>query len=162
MGPPALWRDGRTLDPGAPVAAVLRDGDKVTLDPASPARPSSRSQAEVAEVRVVGGPAAGAVHRLGLGVHVIGSGPMCAIAAGDPALAPEAVTVRVTPEAITVERTWLPPGEAPQTQAQGTLGRRGRRAHRAHGRARGGRVRGPATARPRARRPPAHRAGRMA
>ncbi|TMR09291.1 FtsK/SpoIIIE domain-containing protein, partial [Nonomuraea zeae] len=72
-----------------------------------------------AEVRVVGGPAAGAVHRLGLGVHVIGSDPTCAMAADDPALAPEAVTVRVTPDAITVERTWQQPDEAPRLKLKG-------------------------------------------
>ncbi|MEV5889873.1 FtsK/SpoIIIE domain-containing protein [Nonomuraea fuscirosea] len=119
MGPPALWRDGRPLDPGAPVAAVLRDGDKITLDPHLARATLVAEPGGVAEVRVVGGPAAGAVHRLGLGVHVIGSDPMCAIAAGDPALAPEAVTVRVTPDAITVERAWLPPGEAPRLKLKG-------------------------------------------
>ncbi|MFC5826699.1 FtsK/SpoIIIE domain-containing protein [Nonomuraea insulae] len=119
MGPPALWRDGRPLDPHAPAAAVLRDGDKVTLDPYLARATVVEEPGGVAEVRVVGGPAAGAVHRLGLGVHVIGSDPMCAMAADDPALAPEAVTVRVTPEAITVERTWRPAGDAPRLKLKG-------------------------------------------
>ncbi|WP_211370677.1 hypothetical protein, partial [Nonomuraea turkmeniaca] len=30
---PVMWRDGRPLDPRAPATSVLRDGDKVTLDP---------------------------------------------------------------------------------------------------------------------------------
>ncbi|WP_043620906.1 FtsK/SpoIIIE domain-containing protein [Nonomuraea candida] len=119
MGPPALWRDGRPLDPGAPVAAVLRDGDKVTLDARLARATVVEEPGGVAEVRVVGGPAAGAVHRLGLGVHVIGSDPMCSVAVADPALAPEAATVRVTPEAITVERAWQPPGEAPKLKLKG-------------------------------------------
>ncbi|MGP4096162.1 FtsK/SpoIIIE domain-containing protein [Nonomuraea sp. KM90] len=119
MGPPVLWRDGRPLDPRTPAAAVLRDGDKVTLDPHLARATVVEEPGGVAEVRVVGGPAAGAVHRLGLGVHVIGSDPMCAMAADDPALAPEAVTVRVTPEAITVERAWRPRGEAPRIKLKG-------------------------------------------
>ncbi|MFG1698282.1 FtsK/SpoIIIE domain-containing protein [Nonomuraea sp. NPDC049309] len=119
MGPPVLWRDGRPLDPAARVTAVLRDGDKVTLD-ARLARATLIEEPDgVAEVRVVGGPAAGAVHRLGLGVHVIGSDPMCAMAVDDPALAPEAVTVRVRPESITVEPAWRPPEEAPRLKLKG-------------------------------------------
>src|SRR5690606_7640539 len=106
--PPAeaafLWHNGRPLDPRAPARAVLRDGDQVTLDAPLARTTIVEEPAGVAEVRVVGGPAAGAVHRLGLGAHVIGSDPRCAIAVADPALAPEAVVVRVTPDAITVER----------------------------------------------------------
>ncbi|NUR86896.1 MAG: cell division protein FtsK, partial [Nonomuraea sp.] len=103
VGEPELWRNGKTLDPRAPARSVLRDGDKVTLDPDLARATVSEEPGGVAEVRVVGGPAAGTVHRLGLGVHVIGSDPMCAIAVSDPALAPEAATIRVTPDAITVE-----------------------------------------------------------
>lgn len=103
-GPLVLWRNGRPLDPRAPARAVLRDGDKVTLDARLARATIVEEPAGVAEVRVVGGPAAGAVHRLGLGAHVIGADPLCAIAVADPELAPEAVTVRVTPDAITVER----------------------------------------------------------
>ncbi|GAA3242571.1 FtsK/SpoIIIE domain-containing protein [Nonomuraea helvata] len=116
---PVLWRDGRPLDPRAPAVAVLRDGDKVTLEPELARATVIEEPGGVAEVRVVGGPAAGTVHRLGLGVHVIGSDPMCAMSTADPALAPEAVTVRVTPEAITVERAWLPPDEAPKLKLKG-------------------------------------------
>ncbi|MFI6733808.1 FtsK/SpoIIIE domain-containing protein [Nonomuraea sp. NPDC050451] len=116
---PVLWRDGRPLDPRARATAVLRDGDKVTLDPALARETLIEEPGGVAEVRVVGGPAAGAVHRLGLGVHVIGSDPMCAITTADPALAPEAVTVRVTPDAITIERAWRQPGEAPRLKLKG-------------------------------------------
>ncbi|GAA2210596.1 hypothetical protein GCM10009850_060550 [Nonomuraea monospora] len=119
MGPPTLWRDGRPLDPLAPVTAVLRDGDKVTMEAHLARATIVAEPGGVAEVRVVGGPAAGAVHRLGLGAHVIGADPMCAVAVGDPALAPEAVTVRVTPEAITVERTWQPPADAPKLKLKG-------------------------------------------
>ncbi|MFI7127452.1 FtsK/SpoIIIE domain-containing protein [Nonomuraea sp. NPDC050153] len=116
---PVLWRDGRPLDPRAPATAVLRDGDKITLDPQLARATLIEEPGGVAEVRVVGGPAAGAVHRLGLGVHVIGSDPMCAMTTADPTLAPEAVTVRVTPDAITIERAWRPPDEAPKLKLKG-------------------------------------------
>ncbi|MFI7638579.1 FtsK/SpoIIIE domain-containing protein [Nonomuraea sp. NPDC049400] len=116
---PVVWRDGRPLDPRAPAVAVLRDGDKITLDPRLARATVVEEPGGVAEVRVVGGPAAGAVHRLGLGVHVIGSDPMCAMSTADPALAPEAVTVRVTPEAITIERAWRGPDEAPKLKLKG-------------------------------------------
>ncbi|MFI7222381.1 FtsK/SpoIIIE domain-containing protein [Nonomuraea angiospora] len=116
---PVLWRDGRPLDPRARATAVLRDGDKITLDPALARETLVEEPGGVAEVRVVGGPAAGAVHRLGLGVHVIGSDPMCAMTTADPALAPEAVTVRVTPDAITIERAWRQPDEAPRLKLKG-------------------------------------------
>ncbi|WP_246609324.1 FtsK/SpoIIIE domain-containing protein [Nonomuraea rhizosphaerae] len=98
----AMWRNGRPLDPRAPARAVLHDGDKVTLDPHLARSTITEEPGGVAEVRVVGGPAAGAVHRLGLGVHVIGSDPMCAITVADPTLAPEAAVLRVSPDAITV------------------------------------------------------------
>ncbi|MEW9546982.1 FtsK/SpoIIIE domain-containing protein [Nonomuraea sp. NPDC050783] len=116
---PVMWRDGRPLDPRARAASVLRDGDRVTLDPALARATLVEEPGGVAEVRVVGGPCAGAVHRLGLGAHVIGADPMCAIAVADPALAPEAVTVRVTPDAITAERTWREPDEAPKLKLKG-------------------------------------------
>ncbi|MEU6790602.1 FtsK/SpoIIIE domain-containing protein [Nonomuraea wenchangensis] len=116
---PVVWRDGRPLDPRARAASVLRDGDKITLDPRLARATVIEEPGGVAEVRVVGGPGAGTVHRLGLGAHVIGADPTCAIAVPDPALAPEAVTVRVTPDAITVERTWRAQDEAPKIKLKG-------------------------------------------
>ncbi|WP_336207666.1 FtsK/SpoIIIE domain-containing protein [Nonomuraea sp. LPB2021202275-12-8] len=118
--PDVLWRNGRPLDPRAPAKAVLHDGDKVTVDARLARATITEEPGGVAEVRVVGGPAAGAVHRLGLGVHVIGSDPMCAITVADPALAPEAVTIRVTPDAITVERALrAAPEQAPRLKLKG-------------------------------------------
>ncbi|MEU6713215.1 FtsK/SpoIIIE domain-containing protein [Nonomuraea sp. NPDC046802] len=118
--PSTLWRNGRPLDPHTAAATVLRDGDRVTLDAQLARATIIEEPGGVAEIRVVGGPAAGAVHRLGLGVHVIGSDPTCAMTAADPALAPEAVTVRVTPEKITVDRAWRQhPGEAPKLKLKG-------------------------------------------
>ncbi|MEV4392075.1 FtsK/SpoIIIE domain-containing protein [Nonomuraea sp. NPDC049607] len=115
-----LWRDGRPLDPRAVAAAVLRDGDKVTLDPRLARATVVEEPGGVAEVRVIGGPAAGTVHRLGLGVHVIGSDATCAMAVADPLLAAEAVAVRVTPDAITVERASRQgPGQSSRLKLKG-------------------------------------------
>ncbi|SDG67216.1 DNA segregation ATPase FtsK/SpoIIIE, S-DNA-T family [Sinosporangium album] len=101
--PVRLWRDGRELDPAARAQAVLRDGDLVTLDRRLAAATIAEEPAGVVEVRVVGGPAGGAVHRVGLGAHVIGSSPACAIAVPDPLLAAEAVVMRVTPDGVQVK-----------------------------------------------------------
>ncbi|WP_246267683.1 FtsK/SpoIIIE domain-containing protein [Nonomuraea typhae] len=100
---PTLWREGRPVDSRALAKAVLRDGDRITLSRRLARATVTEEPVGVAEVRVVGGPGAGAVHRLSLGAHVIGSDAMCAIAVPDPVLAPEAATLRITPEAITVE-----------------------------------------------------------
>ncbi len=114
-----LWRNGRPLDPRAPAKAVLHDGDKVTLDGRLARLTVVGEPAGVAEIRVVGGPAAGAVHRVGLGAHVIGSDPRCAITVPDPELAPEAVIVRVTPGAITVEHALRPAPERVKPKLKG-------------------------------------------
>ncbi|MFE0069790.1 FtsK/SpoIIIE domain-containing protein [Nonomuraea sp. NPDC059023] len=109
---PALWRGGRQVDSRALARAVLHDGDRITLERHLARATVTEEPLGVAEVRIVGGPGAGAVHRLSLGSHVIGSDAMCAIAVPDPVLAPEAATLRITPEAITIEpvRREPPPG----------------------------------------------------
>ncbi|MEU8378343.1 cell division protein FtsK, partial [Streptosporangium sp. NPDC048865] len=104
--PPTLWRDGRPLDPAAPALGLLRDGDLVTLDRSLATATLAEEPGGIVEIRVVGGTAAGSVHRLSLGVHVIGSDPACSVAVADPRLPARAAVVRLTPDAITVE-----PGE---------------------------------------------------
>ncbi|GAA3471579.1 FtsK/SpoIIIE domain-containing protein [Nonomuraea roseola] len=116
---PTVWRDGRPVDPRAPVRAVLRNGDRITLHPHLASLTLVAEPGGVAEVRVVGGPQAGSVHRLGLGVHVIGADPSCAIAVRDPSLAAEAAILRVTPESITVEPPKRKPQEPPRKKAKG-------------------------------------------
>ncbi|MEV0581807.1 FtsK/SpoIIIE domain-containing protein [Nonomuraea sp. NPDC050310] len=101
--PATLWRNGRELDPRAPVRAILRDGDRVALSEHLARHTITDEPGGVAEIRVVGGPGAGLVHRLGLGQHVIGSSDLCAIAVPDPSLPPEAALLRITPETITIE-----------------------------------------------------------
>ncbi|GAA1503382.1 FtsK/SpoIIIE domain-containing protein [Sphaerisporangium rubeum] len=99
---PSLWVEGRRLDPAATVTAALRDGDLVTLDQRTAGSTVLSEPAGVVELRVVGGPAAGSVHRLGFGVHVIGSGQACSVSLDDPELAQEAAEIRVTPGDILV------------------------------------------------------------
>lgn len=101
--PPTLWLDGRPLDPDAPALGLLRDGDLVTLDRDLAGATVAEEPGGIVEIRVVGGPAAGSVHRLSLGVHTIGSDPACAVAVPDRRLPGQAAVIRLTPDAITVE-----------------------------------------------------------
>ncbi|MFF5211453.1 FtsK/SpoIIIE domain-containing protein [Streptosporangium sp. NPDC000396] len=111
--PPTLWLDGRPLPPEAPALGLLRDGDLVTLDRDLAGATIAEEPGGIVEIRVIGGPAAGSVHRLSLGVHTIGSDPACAVAVSDPRLPGETAVVRLTPDAITVEpATAAKPGTA--------------------------------------------------
>ncbi|MBX6169079.1 MAG: cell division protein FtsK, partial [Thermobispora bispora] len=98
-----LWVDGRPVDPDAPVFGLLRDGDLVAVDGHAAAATVTEEPGGPAELRVVGGPGAGAVHRIGLGAHTIGADPACAISVPDPRMPPVAVVVRLGPGAATVE-----------------------------------------------------------
>ncbi|GAA0399435.1 FtsK/SpoIIIE domain-containing protein [Microbispora corallina] len=98
-----LWLDGRPLDPDAAVFGLLRDGDIVALDGHVAAATMTEEPDGLVEVRVVGGPGAGAVHRLGLGAHTLGSDPACAVSVPDPRMPPVAAVIRLTPGALTVE-----------------------------------------------------------
>ncbi|MEV5414487.1 FtsK/SpoIIIE domain-containing protein [Thermopolyspora sp. NPDC052614] len=105
-----LWLDGKPLDPDATVSGLLRDGDVVALDPGAAAATVTEEPVGIVEIRVVGGPAAGSVHRLGLGVYTIGSDPAGAIVVRDPAMPPTGAVVRVAPGGITVEPAPSLPG----------------------------------------------------
>ncbi|KAA0941902.1 FtsK/SpoIIIE domain-containing protein [Streptomyces apricus] len=93
-GSPLAYVDGHPVDPGSTIAtSPLREGAVVSLyDPAGclPGEPTG-----LVELRVAGGPAAGSVHRLGIGRYDIGSGPACAVRVDDPELAPRALTLSV-------------------------------------------------------------------
>ncbi|MEW9527017.1 FtsK/SpoIIIE domain-containing protein [Microbispora sp. NPDC049125] len=101
-----LWLDGRPLDPGAAVFGLLRDGDLVAMDGHAAAATMIEEPGGLVELRVVGGPGAGSVHRLGLGAHTVGADPACAVAVPDPRMPPVAAVVRLAPGSVTVE----PPG----------------------------------------------------
>ncbi|MGP4044742.1 FtsK/SpoIIIE domain-containing protein [Streptomyces sp. 2A115] len=86
--------DGYALDPSATVVgSPLREGAVVSLH--DPAGCLLGEPTGVVEFRVVGGPAAGAVHRLGVGRYDIGSGPAAPIRIDDPELAPRAATLSI-------------------------------------------------------------------
>ncbi|MFG2453119.1 FtsK/SpoIIIE domain-containing protein [Streptomyces sp. NPDC048512] len=93
-GAPVAYVDGYPVDPGATIGtSPLREGAVVSLhDPAGclPGEPTG-----LVELRVAGGPAAGAVHRLGIGRYDIGSGPASSIRIDDPELASRALTLSV-------------------------------------------------------------------
>ncbi|MFD5722579.1 FtsK/SpoIIIE domain-containing protein [Streptomyces sp. NPDC127036] len=93
-GAPVAYVDGYPVDPGATIGtSPLREGAVVSLhDPAGclPGEPTG-----LVELRVAGGPAAGAVHRLGIGRYDIGSGPASYIRIDDPELTARALTLSV-------------------------------------------------------------------
>ncbi|MFE9406730.1 FtsK/SpoIIIE domain-containing protein [Streptomyces sp. NPDC006530] len=91
---PGLWVDGRQYTPATPAADVLRDGSRVTVDPAlgpfmRAGEPSGRY-----ELHVCGGPSSGRVARVQAGMVTVGSAPSATLAVTDPAL--PAVALRVS------------------------------------------------------------------
>ncbi|MFJ3665791.1 FtsK/SpoIIIE domain-containing protein [Streptomyces sp. NPDC090106] len=92
---PLLYVDGYGVDPSATVVnSPLRDGAVVSLqDPAGclPGEPTG-----LVELRVVGGPVAGFVHRLGVGRYDIGSGPASYVRVDDPEVDARALTLSIT------------------------------------------------------------------
>ncbi|MFF4353668.1 FtsK/SpoIIIE domain-containing protein [Streptomyces sp. NPDC001530] len=93
-GAPIAYVDGYPVDPSATIGtSPLREGAVVSLhDPAGclPGEPTG-----LVELRVAGGPAAGAVHRLGIGRYDIGAGASSYLRIDDPELPPRALTLSV-------------------------------------------------------------------
>ncbi|QFR97929.1 cell division protein FtsK [Streptomyces tsukubensis] len=91
---PLIYVDGHPLDAHATVGtSPLREGAVVSLhDPAGclPGEPTG-----LVELRVASGPAAGAVHRLGIGRHDIGAGPAAHIRVDDAELPDRSFTLSV-------------------------------------------------------------------
>ncbi|MFD9204692.1 FtsK/SpoIIIE domain-containing protein [Streptomyces sioyaensis] len=91
---PVLYIDNYQVDPHHTVAASpLRDGAVVSLDDPSGTLPGEQSG--VIEIRVAGGPDAGAVYRFGIGRYDIGSGQGCQLIVSDPELPQRALTLYV-------------------------------------------------------------------
>jgi len=90
-----LWADGRMLDPQAQAVRALRDGAVVAVDRRAAAATVLSEPTGLVEVRVAGGPAAGAVHRLGLGAHTLGGGEEADLTVADPAVPPRALQITV-------------------------------------------------------------------
>ena len=77
-GAPVLYVDGRPVPPAQPVAdSPLRAGCVASLGDPSGCLPPEPTG--IVEIRVAGGPAAGAVHRLSVGVAEIGTGAHAAV-----------------------------------------------------------------------------------
>ena len=86
--------NGLLVPPDLPLAASpLRSGSVVSLGDPSGCLPPE--PAGPVELRVVGGPAAGRVHRLSLGSADVGSGALAAVRILDPAVPAHALTVTV-------------------------------------------------------------------
>ncbi|CNF09526.1 DNA translocase FtsK [Mycobacterium tuberculosis] len=99
----ALWMDGRMLDPQALAVKELRDGAVVAVEQRTAAATVLAEPTGLVEVRVVGGPAAGSVHRLGLGTSTIGSGLDVDVVLDDPSVPARSLRLTVGRETVEVE-----------------------------------------------------------
>ncbi|MEV5435227.1 FtsK/SpoIIIE domain-containing protein [Streptomyces sp. NPDC052682] len=91
---PLIYVDGYAVDPAATVVgSPLREGAVVSLQDPSGCLPGEPTG--LVELRVVGGPAAGFVHRLGVGRYDIGSGPANYVRVDDPEVDSRALTLSV-------------------------------------------------------------------
>src|SRR6202046_4266650 len=112
-----LWVNARPLDPAAVAAGVLHDGAVVAADQQDAAATVLEEPTGVVEVRAVGGPSAGSVHRLGFGAAMLGASRDCqvpVIGAGLPSRAAR----------VTVSAAGREPGVVfgPEHAAAGTPG----------------------------------------
>ncbi|MFD5738969.1 FtsK/SpoIIIE domain-containing protein [Streptomyces massasporeus] len=91
---PLVYVDGYAVDPSATVVgSPLREGAVVSLQDPSGCLPGEPTG--LVELRVVGGPAAGFVHRLGVGRYDIGSGAASYVRVDDPEVDARALTLSV-------------------------------------------------------------------
>jgi S-DNA-T family DNA segregation ATPase FtsK/SpoIIIE len=98
---PALYLDGVHLDPATALGdSPIRDG--VVLGVGTPARAPDQLGPGVFEVRVVGGPGAGEVHRLGPGSYPIGGTAKDWIRLLDTEIAAGALTVEVSDTGVAI------------------------------------------------------------
>ncbi|WP_131739776.1 FtsK/SpoIIIE domain-containing protein [Actinomadura roseirufa] len=98
-----LWVDGRMLDPQALAVKELRDGAVVAVEQRGAAATVLAEPTGLVEVRVVGGPAAGSVHRLGLGVGTVGSGPDVDVRLDDPSVPARSLRITIAVDGVQVE-----------------------------------------------------------
>ncbi|MFB9835712.1 FtsK/SpoIIIE domain-containing protein, partial [Actinoallomurus acaciae] len=76
-----------------------------------------REPTGIAEIRVSGGPAAGPVHRLGIGQTTLGTSPDVDVRLADPSVPPHALTVTVESRRVTVSGS----GTLDQVPLEGTV-----------------------------------------
>jgi S-DNA-T family DNA segregation ATPase FtsK/SpoIIIE len=101
--PRGLWMNGRMLDPAARAVKALRDGAMVTIEQGSAPATVLTEPTGLVEIRVAGGPAAGAVHRLGIGTTTLGTSKDADLRLGDPAIPGRSLRVIVERDRVTVE-----------------------------------------------------------
>ncbi|MFL6141163.1 MAG: FtsK/SpoIIIE domain-containing protein [Labedaea sp.] len=91
---PVLYVDGEVVDPRHTLAeSPIRDGAVVSLG--DPTGSLAAAPARTPELRVVGGPDAGATHPLGSGTVVVGRGGTADVRVADPYLSDETLTLRL-------------------------------------------------------------------
>ncbi|WP_369177609.1 FtsK/SpoIIIE domain-containing protein [Streptomyces mutabilis] len=91
---PLVYVDGYAVDPSATViGSPLREGAVVSLQ--DPSGCLVGEPTGLVELRIVGGPGAGFVHRLGVGKYDIGSGNAAQVRIDDPELDARALTLSV-------------------------------------------------------------------
>ncbi|MGW0813276.1 FtsK/SpoIIIE domain-containing protein [Streptomyces viridiviolaceus] len=91
---PLVYVDGYAVDPSATViGSPLREGAVVSLQ--DPSGCLAGEPTGLVELRIVGGPGAGFVHRLGVGKYDIGSGNAAHVRIDDPELDARALTLSV-------------------------------------------------------------------
>ena len=92
-----IFVDFRPVPPDLTLASSpIRDGAVLSLgDPSGCVRPEPTG---LVEIRLVGGPAAGGVHRISLGAADIGSAETASIRIGDPSVPPLALRLEVQPD----------------------------------------------------------------
>lgn len=106
---PTLFVGDQALDPAEPVASsALRHGRLVGLD--APLTWSLEEPEGVVEVRVVSGPGAGTVRRIGPGRHLLGAGPAASVRVDSEDVS---VTLEVAPSGTV---RVVPPADGPGTR----------------------------------------------
>ncbi|HEV7655775.1 MAG TPA: FtsK/SpoIIIE domain-containing protein [Mycobacteriales bacterium] len=100
-----VWIAGRPVDPSLPMTvSPLREGAVVGLGGPVGLGVHDPDVGGVAEVRIVGGPDSGRVHRLPLGEFVFGSAHDAEAYVADPTVAPRQARLLVTPQEV----RWTP------------------------------------------------------
>jgi len=111
-----VWVAGRPVDPSlAMTVSPLREGVVVGLGGPVGLGVHDPDVGGVAEVRVVGGPDAGRVHRLPLGEFVFGSAHDADAYVSDPTVSPRQARLLVTPLAV----RWRPYEQAAAVRLEG-------------------------------------------
>jgi S-DNA-T family DNA segregation ATPase FtsK/SpoIIIE len=115
-GAPGIWVAGRPVAPDLPVRlSPLREGAVVGLGGPVGVGMHDLDVGGVAEVRVIGGPDAGRVHRLPLGEYVLGSAPEARAYVEDRTVGGRQARLLVKPGQV----RWTPFDQGPKASVEG-------------------------------------------